>query len=383
VGGDEVDLVRYELRYGASWAAGTVVETTEAQSVVLRAVDLPTGQLTLRLRAVTVLGVYSDTELTATIINDGDEIGDRLQRLRDRLRRVSRDVDGELAADLFDDGGLTRLINVTTRELTECKYPSGERLEDREPIQGAAEQNLAEFTLQMEHGDELDFLTELGQDFLEAPQAEYLGNAMERQGAAKWGTKAAVDADTASTAAPTTYGTAPSFEVTPQTIKANLYLQSDAAPTQRSEAFGSPSTLVSVGQVSGVAAPTTNIPASDDLYRAAYSGQCKSTKAGSLYVWAQLQVDTGTGFETVATQVHNFTATIAGQLFEFGGTLIANVGEFASGDEFRGKLTGGGVLATSDLELVLGNLIWYTSSSIYASMTPNGQKALVRVRGRI
>ena len=370
-------VVAYELRVGTAidWATATVVKhlpynypAGPPPEVYVESSRVPSGRVYWHVKAFTEHDTESEN---ARVLLYYSWRGKReyMTYLRDEFRkRKLGDADG-VAMSAYDGTGLTKLYDAETAELADLVYPDdlGTLVRDYQPVEGASQKNRTVVAAKLAH---LDVYT--------APAgftiygAKCLGGASS-QDDAKWGTKAEVDADTASGAAPNTQMRAAVFDGDGDAITALLYLQSAATQTQKTEAFEAPNPLTGIG-ATGLAAPVGgDLPADDDTYICNFNGEIESTKSGSYSITLVLKMRKDGG----AYQIKD-TKIVTGSLpgLEISGTLSgAMAGWDGTGaDDAIVEITDVTAPGIWTLSITFGNLTWYVSSATYASMTPNGEK---------
>lgn len=221
------------------------------------------------------------------------------------------------------------------------------------------------------------------------PLVVYAGGGLSMEQRALWGTTAEVDADTATDAAPTSSGIyqVPVFAVDASGFTAFLYLRDSATVTGESGPLAGPTTLHGTG-TTGFASPSSGLPALDNTYRCNYTLDIETIKSGQALVEVALEarVDGGPWSEIAsATESHSFP--VGGGRWVSEGSLSGAIsGMDGSGsDDFRCRVKSISSPSGSNdsREVTFGpNVTWSTSTSSYASMTPeSGDEAAFVVTG--
>ena len=369
-------VVAYELRVGTAidWDAATVVKhlpynypAGPPPEVYVESSRVPSGRVYWHVKAFTEHDAESVNARVLLYYNFRGR-RDWMDYLRDQFRkRKLGDADGS-TLEAFDRTGLVTIYDADGVAVG-LAYDDdlGTLVNARQPVEGASQKNRTIVAVKLAHKDV--YTAPAGMTIY---GARCLGGASS-QDDAKWGTKAEVDADTASGAAPNTQMRAAVFDGDGDAITALLYLQSAATQTQKTEAFDAPNPLTGIG-ATGLAAPAGgDLPADDDTYSCGFNGEIESTKSGSYSITLVLKMRKDGG----AYQIKD-TKVVTGTLpdVEISGALSgAMAGWDGTGDDDAiveiTDVTAPGIWT---LSITIGDLTWYTSSATYASMTPNGEK---------
>jgi hypothetical protein len=218
---------------------------------------------------------------------------------------------------------------------------------------------------------------EFGDTYEDAPLVVYTGGGLSMEQRAKWGTKAQVDAGTASSAAPSSNGVyqEPLFETDAAGFTAYLYLRNSATLDNESTSLGVPTTLTALGVTGSATPPSGDLPAYNSTYTVTYSGSIQTNKSGSASASVALEARLNGGSWTeIRSSAHTHSFPLGGGFWDFEGSLAGVISGFdGSGlDQFRCRLKALSVAGSNPtVQVAFGPAVtWQSSAASYASMTP-------------